>query len=141
MKTVFNAALVTLLLFTCLLPLTGQELTNLVPVTATDPGAVIAADAVALATDGADSTAPKWLVDIIDKALDKQPWLIIVFTVMGLLRTIAKPVTLFLEARVKDSPSLDDDAKFAKVTGSKWFKWVMIGLDYVASVKPITKKP
>jgi len=26
------------------------------------------------------------------------------------------------------------------VTGSKWFKWVMIGLDYVASVKPITKK-
>lgn len=65
----------------------------------------------------------------------KYPVLVTVLTVIGTLRLVMKPLFSFLHEYVLITETKKDDELLAKVEGSKYFKWVMYVLDYLASVK------
>lgn len=70
----------------------------------------------------------------------KYPQAIMVFTVVGVLRAIFKPIMGVLESYVKATPSADDDAWLEKVKASKAYSVVAWVLDYTASIKlPVNK--
>lgn len=67
--------------------------------------------------------------------------LIKLFVVMGALRVCFKPLMVFVEAVVGQTPTKSDDEWLAKVKISKSYKILSFVLDYVASVKlPQEKK-
>jgi hypothetical protein len=65
----------------------------------------------------------------------KYPQAIMVFTAVGVLRAIFKPIMVVLENYVKATPSADDDVWLEKLKVSKPYKVVAWLLDYTASIK------
>lgn len=81
-------------------------------------------------------SAPSWVLDLVTK----YPWLATVITVIGILRLVLKPAFVFFHEVVKATPSVKDDELLAKVESSPVLKWVLIGLDWFASIKVVHPK-
>lgn len=60
--------------------------------------------------------------------------------IIGILRSVFKPLQLVAQAYVDASPSKDDNEKLAKIYQSKVFKVIAWLLDYTASIKIPEKK-
>jgi len=67
----------------------------------------------------------------------KFPIILSVFIVMGVSRSILKPLFVFLNAAVASTPSLKDDELLKKVEGSSVYKSLVFALDYLFSIKLI----
>lgn len=60
---------------------------------------------------------------------------------MGAMRICMKPLMVFIETVIKQTPTQIDDEWLAKIQTSKWYKILSFVLDYVASIKlPQEKK-
>lgn len=70
----------------------------------------------------------------------KYPVVVTILTLIGLLRLLVKPVIAYLHSRAAATESPDDDARLEKAERSWWFKALMFGLDWTASIKPIGRK-
>ena len=68
----------------------------------------------------------------------KYGWLLAVVSWIGVLRAVFKPLMLLVEATVKATPGLADDEAIAKFESGPIYKWLVWGLDWLASVK-VTK--
>lgn len=64
-------------------------------------------------------------------------WLVQVIAIVGTLRVVMKPLMLIVEAVVKATPSTSDDAAFSKFKDGAIYKWLIWGLDWIASIKPV----
>jgi hypothetical protein len=76
-----------------------------------------------------------FIVPLIQGLSAKYPVLVSVFLVMGVLRSIFKPLMTFLHAYVLATPSEKDNKKLAKLESSKVYKAIVFLVDYFSSVK------
>lgn len=63
------------------------------------------------------------------------PTMIVVFAVIGMFRTIFKPLMALIDAVVAVTPSKSDDALVEKVKANKWYLLFVWLIDYLTSVK------
>lgn len=70
----------------------------------------------------------------------KYPIIITIFTVIGVLRVINKPLFAFFHAFVAATPSTKDDEILASVEQSKVYKAICFVLDWTLSIKVGTQK-
>lgn len=70
----------------------------------------------------------------------KYPILLTVLSVIGVLRTLVKPIMSFLHQRAGETIDTADDERLAKAESSWWFKTIAYVLDWTASVKLPVKK-
>jgi hypothetical protein len=75
------------------------------------------------------------LLDLIMGLVDKWPVLSSVFLVIGVLRSINKPLFSFLRTFVLATPSKKDDLILDGIEASKIYKVVAYVLDWFSSVK------
>lgn len=75
--------------------------------------------------------SPQWLLDLAAK----HPWIVTVLLVVGTLRLAVKPAFSIWHTYVAATETTKDDEFLEKVETSKWLKWILYALDYVASVK------
>lgn len=112
----------------------GQDATQLPPnglVAVSAPVAVVGP--IPSAAAGDDLTAV--LVSVLDPLVVKYPWLSMAFLVIGLLRTLFKPLVSWLEARAAATPDPTDDEKLRAAEASWWFRALAWLLDFTASIK------
>ena len=86
-----------------------------------------------LAPDG--SAVPSGVTQFITGLASAHPWVVLVFSLMGLLRAILKPAFAWYHSYVESTPDKSDDARLEKIEHSPVLKWVFFGLDYVGSIK------
>ncbi len=65
----------------------------------------------------------------------KYPALMSFFVVVGVLRSVFKPLFVFLNGVVVATPGDGDNKILASVQGSSAYKYLGVALDYLASVK------
>ena len=75
------------------------------------------------------------MIEIILGLVGKYPELASFFMVVGVLRSIFKPLQLVIDEYVKATPSDKDDSWWAGVKEHKVFKGLAWVLDYLASIK------
>jgi len=80
------------------------------------------------------------LFNLLAVGIEKYPILMTVFLVIGILRSINKPLFAFLNTLVKATPTLKDDEALVVVEQSKIYKAISFALDWTASVKLPVKK-
>lgn len=68
----------------------------------------------------------------------KYPAIFAAFTIMGIMRSVFKPLMVLLDTYVLSTPSESDDKKLAEFKEGKVFKVIKFLVDYVFSIK-ITK--
>lgn len=67
--------------------------------------------------------------------MSASPVLSMILMVMGGLRMVIKPIMMYYEKKVAESPDKADDEKLAKLKEAGWYKALAFILDYAASVK------
>jgi len=77
------------------------------------------------------------IIGLISGFAVKYPIVASVVAVVGTLRLIIKPIMVAAQAVVDATPSEKDNKVVKKVEESKFYKFLMFILDYVASVKPV----
>lgn len=70
----------------------------------------------------------------------KYPIIVTIFAVMGVMRTLFKPLMTFVHAYVAATPSTKDDLKLEKFKEGKAFKVINFLVDYIFSIKITGKK-
>ena len=65
----------------------------------------------------------------------KYPLIVTIFAVMGVARTLFKPLMTFAHAYVMATPSTSDNEKLAKFEASKAYKVLQFLMDYIFSIK------
>ncbi len=73
--------------------------------------------------------------EIVLALSQKYPGLMTFFVVLGILRTVFKPLMSILQAVVKETPTLADDHALAKFMSSRAYLGLVWFVDYVSSVK------
>lgn len=71
----------------------------------------------------------------IIELLQKYPSAVSVFVMIGVLRSVFKPLQLVIEKYVEATPDKADDSKWAAFTQGKLFKVLAWFVDYTASIK------
>lgn len=78
-------------------------------------------------------------MEILSQALGylaaQHPEVTTFFLVLGVLRSINKPLFALIHAYVEATPNKEDDQKLEKIESSKAYKALCFVLDYLASVK------
>lgn len=77
----------------------------------------------------------EFLIPLISGLSIKYPIIVSAFAIMGLLRTIFKPLMTFISAYVLATESKKDDAKLEKLVGSKIYKAIVWLVDFFSSYK------
>lgn len=72
---------------------------------------------------------------VLSTLLSKYPVLSTILAIIGGFRVIFKPLMTYIEAKVAESPSKEDDKKLEAVEKSGLYKAVAFILDYTASIK------
>lgn len=67
----------------------------------------------------------------------KYPVVVTIVSIIGFLRLLVKPVVAFLHTRAAATETKEDDERLEKAERSWWFKALMFGLDWGASIKPV----
>lgn len=80
------------------------------------------------------------LMNLLAGLVAKYPVAMTIFVVIGILRSINKPLFVLLHAYVKSTASETDDLLLKKVEESKIMKAIRFVLDWTASVKLPEKK-
>ena len=75
------------------------------------------------------------LVQLVLGLADKYPLAVSIFVVIGVLRSIFKPLVAFLRLFADATPSIKDNALLDKLEASKVYQAFAFVLDYAASVK------
>lgn len=65
----------------------------------------------------------------------KYPSVVMVFTVVGVLRAVFKPIMAVAEKYVEATPTISDDELLGKVKASAIYKGIAWLVDYVSSIK------
>lgn len=63
------------------------------------------------------------------------PWLFTIFTIIGVLRVIFKPLMSLLKQVVDTTPTTKDDEFYNQLIDSQAYKAIAWGVDYLASIK------
>ena len=69
------------------------------------------------------------------KILSDYPWFGAIVMFMGMARVICKPLFSLIDTVVKTTPSKKDDSKWAEIKTSKYMRFFLYLMDYLASVK------
>lgn len=109
--------------------------------------AVQAQDTNAIPTSGnaAVDASASIVAGVVSALTGKYGWLLTVLAWIGVLRAAMKPIMLVVEAIVKATPGTNDDEAIAKFESGPIYKWLVWGLDWIASIKvtnntnPLTK--
>lgn len=75
------------------------------------------------------------IVNLIGLAAQKYPVLLTIFSVMGVCRTVFKPVFEFLKKATEASDTAWDNELLNKIVASKAYKIASFLLDWSASIK------
>lgn len=73
--------------------------------------------------------------ELVIAMASKYPVIIGIFTVIGILRAVNKPLFAFIRSYVQATETKKDDALLDKVEQSKVYSYVCFVLDWFASVK------
>lgn len=82
----------------------------------------------------------EYIIEIVLMLAQKNPALLGVFALMGVLRAVFKPLMLLLDKFVEATPSKSDDAWLEKLKASKHYQAFAIFVDYISSIKLPVKK-
>lgn len=99
------------------------------------PACAFAADTAVVPDTTTITATPDPITGLVQSAAAQYPWLLAIFSAIGILRTVAKPVMSWLHARAAATADTADDAKLERVEASWWFKVIAWLLDYTASIK------
>lgn len=66
---------------------------------------------------------------------DKYPLAVTIFMVIGVLRTVFKPVMAFLHVLADATPSVKDNEFLSKLEGNKIYQKFAWFIDYISSIK------
>lgn len=75
------------------------------------------------------------LSQILGYLVEQHPEAITFFLVLGVLRSINKPLFALIHAYVEATPNKEDDQKLEQIESSKTYKTFCFVLDYLTSVK------
>jgi len=75
------------------------------------------------------------LTSVLAPLVTQHPWVATLFLVIGLLRTVFKPLVTFLEQRAASTADPADDARLQAAEASWWFRTLAWALDFGASIK------
>ena len=76
-----------------------------------------------------------WIGSILQMASVKAPFLVAIFAIMGVARSIFKPLMIFIHGIIEATPSNKDNLAIAKFEKGKFFKAIVWLMDYVFSIK------
>ena len=72
--------------------------------------------------------------------VQKYPSAVMLFTAIGVLRAVFKPIMTVLESYVAATPSASDDEALKGFKASKAYAWIAWFIDYTASIKIAPQK-
>lgn len=81
-----------------------------------------------------------FLLEFFRDFLAAHPDITTILAAVGLMRAINKPLFALMKIYVKKTQSTKDDELLEKIERSKYYKMFLFGLDWLASVKPISDK-